>query len=114
MSCAWFDVSVVHRRVRFGSYFDCSAPVAKYGCGPATEYGWALTSNLVRALLEDRTDNSTIQQYSATFLVSRARATKGLSKSLQEALREGSSATLGSSRKVPEHPKTTRPEEEDR
>ena len=45
--------------------------------------------------------------------VSRPRATKDLSKSLREALREGSSATLGSSLKVPEHPKTTRPEEED-
>ena len=114
MSCAWFDVRVVRRRVRFGCLFDCNAPVTEYGWDPATEYGSALTSNLARALFEDRTDNSTIQQYSATFLVSRARATKGLSKSLQEALREGSSATLGSSRKVPEHPKTTRPEEEDR
>ena len=114
MSCARFDVRAARRQVRFDSFLHVAASSPSTVATPFSEYGSFLMSNLARALFEDRTDNSTIQQYSATFLVSRARATKGLSKSLQEALREGSSATLGSSRKVPEHPKTTRPEEEDR
>ena len=68
MSCAWFDVRVVRHRVRFGSFFDGSAPVTEYGCDPVTEYGSVLTSILVRALLEDRMGNSTAQQYSTTIL----------------------------------------------